>query len=61
MKPFILSILFLTTSCSVTLVYAPKNVCNHGNNNKTEITGSDLKGNTASQKADGKLSIPMIP
>jgi hypothetical protein len=45
----------------MTLVYAPKNVCNHGNGNKTEITGSDLKGNTASQKADGKLSIPMVP
>jgi len=55
------SLILLTSSCSMTLVYAPKNVCNHGNGNKTEITGSDLKGNTASQKADGKLSIPMVP
>ena len=54
-------LILLTSSCSMTLVYAPKNVCNHGNGNETEITGSDLKGNTASQKADGKLSIPMVP
>ena len=49
------------SSCSVTLVYAPKTVCIHGNDNKTQITGSDLKGARASQSADGKLTIPLVP
>lgn len=57
----LLLIPFLFCSCSVTLVYAPKHVCNSGSDNKTEITGSDLKGNSASQKADGKLTIPLKP
>ena len=55
----LLTLLF--TSCSVTIVFAPKTVNNDGNNNKTELTGSDLKGNTASQSADGKLTIPLSP
>jgi len=63
MKPLILSaLLFLTTSCSVTYVNATKTVHIHSDGNVTVgITGSDLKGNTASQKADGKLSIPLVP
>ena len=61
MKPFALAIMFLCSSCSVTIVYAPKEVCIHDGENNVEITGSDLKGNTASQSADGKLSIPLIP
>ena len=51
----------LFTSCSVTIVFAPKHVNNCGDNNKTNITGSDLKGNTASQTSDGKLTIPLTP
>lgn len=54
-------LILLTSSCSVTIVYAPKHVCNNGEDNITEITGSDLKGNTASQSADGKLTIPLTP
>jgi len=50
----------LFTSCSVTIVYAPKDVCVHGKDNKVAITGSDLKGNSASQKTDGKLTIPLL-
>ena len=56
---FITITLLFMSSCSVTIVYAPKDVCNSGDNNKTEITGSDLKGNTASQSADGKLDLPI--
>ena len=62
MRPLILALIItLTPSCSVTLVYAPKTVCNHGNDNKTEITGSDLKGATATQSAQGELKIPFTP
>lgn len=54
-----LSIILLTfcTSCSVTFIYAPKTVNNKGNDNKTEIQGSDLKDNKASQ--DSSLKIPL--
>lgn len=58
---FILSI-FLFTSCSITIVYAPKEVCNSGENNTTEIQGSDLKGNQAEQSSafDWVLEIPFL-
>ena len=48
------------SSCSVTLVYAPKSVCNHGHGNETMITGSDLKGNRAEQSStfDWIVEIP---
>jgi len=59
MKALILALLLLCCSCSVTIVYAPKDVCIHDGENTVEITGSDLKGNSASQSADGKLSIPL--
>jgi hypothetical protein len=62
MKALILSLLFLCTSCSVTYVNATKTVYVFSNGDvNIEITGSDLKGMTASQKADGKLTIPMVP
>jgi len=61
MKIIILCFVLLTSSCSVTYINAPKCVHVHGNDNKAEITGSDLKGNTASQSADGKLTIPLAP
>jgi hypothetical protein len=64
MKPLILilAILFLCTSCSVTYVNATKTVYVFSNGDvAVTITGSDLKGNTASQSADGKLSVPLVP
>ena len=55
-------LILLTSSCSVTYVNATKTVHIHSDGNVTvDITGSDLKGNSASQKADGKLSIPLVP
>jgi len=42
----------------VTIVYAPKSVCNHGDNNKTEIQGSDLKDNQATQESSLRFKIP---
>ena len=61
MKALILSLSLLTTSCSVTYVNATKTIYVFGEGNMIEITGSDLKGNKASQSADGKLSIPLVP
>jgi len=61
MKALALTLLLLCSSCSVTIVYAPKEVCIHDGENHVEITGSDLKGNTASQSASGELKIPLIP
>jgi len=61
MKALLISALFLLTSCSVTIVYAPKDVCIHDGENNVEIMGSDLKGNTASQSASGELEVPFIP
>ena len=53
--------IFMLCSCSLTLVNVEKKVYILDGENWIEITGSDLEGNTASQSADGKLSIPAIP
>jgi len=61
MKKIILLVLFLfLQSCSVTIVYAPKEVYNYGNDNKTKVTGSDLKGNQAAQKSSWFLELPFL-
>jgi hypothetical protein len=62
MKKLTLCIVLLCcTGCSVTIVYTPKAVCNHGNNNTTELTGSDLRGNEANQSAQGEIDLPIVP
>ena len=53
-------LILLLTGCSSTFVYAPKSVCNCGDNNKTVIEGSDLKGNKQDKKSDSKLEIPFV-
>lgn len=57
-KLILLPVFSLLTSCSVTFVYAPKSIYAHGKNHEITITGSDLKGNSANQSADGTLKIP---
>ena len=60
MKIILLSILlFLCSSCSVTLVYVEKHSYIDGQGNDVNITGSDLEGNTASQSADGEIDLPI--
>lgn len=50
---------FFGVGCSVTVVYAPKDVILHNALGcDVTITGSDLKGNSASQTAEG--SIPFL-
>jgi len=62
MKALLITLALLCcSSCSVTIVYAPKHVCIHDGENNVEIMGSDLKGNTASQSASGELEVPFIP
>ena len=53
--------IFLLQSCTVTIIYAPKHSCIHGQDNQVEISGSRLKGNHFSQKADGELTTPITP
>lgn len=60
-KLTILSILFVLSGCSSTFIYAPKIVCNHGDHNKTDIQGSDLKDNKAEQSSKTKLKLPVLP
>jgi len=50
-KILITAILFLTSSCSVVLVYSPKHNCVVGDNNNPQITGSELDGNKLEQKS----------
>lgn len=59
MRLLILS-LFLFTSCSTTIVYAPKTVSVCGNSDNIEIKGSDLKDNQATQSSDPIIDIPLI-
>jgi hypothetical protein len=61
MKKILSAMCFLFTGCSVVLVYSPKAVCVHGESNKVEITGSDLRDNKLDQKSDGQVVIPAIP
>jgi len=60
MKKLSLVLLLLCTSCSITVVWAPKEVCIHGDNNTPQITGSDLKDNKAQQSSafDWILELP---
>jgi len=61
MKKFSLLVFcFLLTSCSVVIVYAPKDVSVCGDSGEILINGSDLEGNQLDQKSDGTfdLSIP---
>lgn len=48
-------------SCSSVFIYAPKNICVHGNAKEIKVTGSDLDGNKLDQKSDGNLKIPLSP
>ena len=58
----ILCFMSIFCGCSFTIVYAPKDVHIHdGKGNEVIIQGSDLKGNSASQSANGKLEIPIKP
>lgn len=55
----ILLAMILLTSCSVTIVFAPKEVIVKDGTNTIEIKGSDLEGNNMDQSADGSDSIPL--
>ena len=55
----ILLVAILLTSCSVTIVFAPKEVIVKDGTNTIEIKGSDLEGNNMDQSADGSASIPL--
>lgn len=56
----LLLIAVLSSGCSLTVVYAPKNPCIHGNGNEVRIEGSDLKDNKAQQSWDSLLTIPWL-
>lgn len=58
-KILFLIFIFMSTSCTVsmTIVYAPKDQFINGNNNTPQISGSDLKGNSASQETKSAFDI----
>lgn len=58
MKKLILMCLcLLFTSCSVVVVYAPKDVNVCGDSGEILINGSDLEGNKLDQKSDGTFDL----
>lgn len=59
MRLLILSLL-LFTSCSTTIVYAPKTVSVCGNSDNIEIKGSDLKDNQATQSSKPYFQFPWL-
>jgi len=59
MKKFLLVITILLCSCTSNIVYVEKHVYIFDGENLVEVTGSELKDNTASQTTDGTLSIPL--
>jgi hypothetical protein len=61
MKSLLITLLLLLTSCNVTYIEVKKTVIIFDGENMVEITGSELKDNQASQSADGKLSVPLVP
>ena len=60
-KLLFISFTLLFMSCSSVFIYAPKNICVHGNAKEIKVTGSDLDGNKLDQKSDGNLKIPLSP
>ena len=59
MKKLLLALVLLTVSCTSNIVYVEKHVYIFDGENLVEVTGSELKDNTASQTTDGTLSIPL--
>lgn len=59
-KAILTALVLLLTSCNVTIIYVEKTVYLNGKGDVV-ITGSELKDNQASQSADGKLSVPLVP
>ena len=62
MKRLFLSLIILVflCGCNVTYVEVKKYVFIYDGENMVEITGSELKDNTANQSADGTLDIPLV-
>ena len=59
MKKLLLFITILCTGCTFNYIEVNKYVLIDGEGNLVEVTGSELKDNTASQTTDGTLSIPL--
>ena len=59
MKKLLLALVLLTVSCTSNIIYVEKHVYIFDGENMVEVSGSELKDNTASQTTDGTLSIPI--
>lgn len=60
MKKLLLFItILLLSGCTVNYIHVVKKVYVFDGENMIEITGSELKDNTASQSANGELDLPL--
>ena len=59
MKKLLLIFCLLLVGCTSNVIYSVKNVYIFDGENWVEVSGSELKDNTASQSASGELKIPL--
>jgi len=58
-KLLFIAFMLLLQSCNIVIIYSEKKI--YMGNGEASISGSELKDNQANQKADGKLSVPVVP